>query len=82
MDQRIAKLTELTMSGKMYVNQIPTTYDESDMTLSRQERESKRICEYILNQEPKIVEYSALTGFFNFNGSCVGDAFRRGGQEW
>ena len=81
MDQRIAKLTELTLSGKMYVKQIPTVYDENDMTLSRQERESKRICEYILNQEPRLVEYSALTGFFNFDGSCVGDAFRRGGHK-
>ena len=81
MDNRIAKLTELTLSGKMYVKQIPTTYDENDITLSSQERESKRICEYILNQEPMLTEYSALTGFFNFDGSCVGDAFRRGGHK-
>jgi hypothetical protein len=43
--------------------------------------ESKRICEYILNQEPKLTEYSCLTGFFNFDGSVVGDAFRRGGHK-
>jgi len=64
----------------MYAEPIKTVYDEADRFLSKQERESKRICEYILNQEPKLTEYSCLTGFFNFDGSVVGDAFRRGGH--
>ena len=81
MDQRIARLTELTMSGQMYASTVKTVYDEADLLLPRQQMESKRICEYILNQEPMLTEYSALTGFFNFDGSCVGDAFRRGGHK-
>ena len=80
MNERIKKLTELTLSGQMYAEPIKTVYDEADRFLSKQERESKRICEYILNQEPKLTEYSCLTGFFNFDGSVVGDAFRRGGH--
>ena len=32
-------------------------------------------------QEPKLTEYSCLTGFFNFDGSVVGDAFHRGGHK-
>ena len=81
MTERIQKLTELTLSGQMFAEPVKTAYDEGDARLPRQEMESKRICEYILNQEPKITEYSAMTGFFNFDGSVVGDAFRRGGHK-
>ena len=81
MTERIKKLTELTLSGQMYADTVETTYDEADLLLPRQQMESKRICEYILNQEPKLTEYSCLTGFFNFDGSVVGDAFRRGGHK-
>ena len=80
MTNRIAKLTELTLEGEMYVNTVKTDFSESDNNLTKQVRESKRLCEYILNQEPKITEYSCMTGFFNFNGSVVGDAFRRSGH--
>ena len=81
MTERIKKLTELTLSGQMYVNTVKTAYDEADLLLPKEQMESKRICEYILNQEPKLTEYSCLTGFFNFDGSVVGDAFRRGGHK-
>ncbi len=65
----------------MYANSVKTAYDEADLLLPRQQMESKRICEYILNQDPKLTEYSCMTGFFNFDGSVVGDAFRRGGHK-
>ena len=81
MTERIKKLTELTLSGQMYADTVKTAYDEADLLLPRQQMESKRICEYILNQEPKLTQYSCLTGFFNFDGSVVGDAFRRGGHK-
>ena len=81
MTERIEKLTALTLAGKMYAKPTKTIYDERDILLSKQERESKRICEYILNQEPVITEYSSFTGFFNFDGSVVGDAFRRSGHK-
>ena len=81
MTERIKKLTELTLSGQMFAEPTKTVYDEADLLLPKEQMESKRICEYILNQEPKLTEYSALTGFFNFDGSCVGDAFRRGGHK-
>ena len=81
MKERIKKLTELTLSGQMYVTPTKTTFDEADLLLPRQQMESKRVCEYILNQEPKLTPYSAMTGFFNFDGSVVGDAFRRGGHN-
>ena len=81
MTDRIAKLTELTLSGEMFNTAIKTEFDDSDTALSKQERESTRICKFILNQEPKLTEYQAFTGFFKFDGSVVGDAFRRGGHE-
>ena len=80
MNERIKKLTELTLSGQMYAESTKTVFDEADMLLPKQQMESKRICEYILNQEPVLTEYSCMTGFFNFDGSVVGDAFRRSGH--
>ena len=80
MNERIKKLTDLTLKGEMYNEPIKTEYDREDLFLSKHEMDVKRLCEYILNQEPKLTEYQKMTGFFNFNGTCVGDAFRRGGH--
>ena len=81
MNKRIEKLTELTLQGKMYATTTPTEYDREDYFLSKQKMESKRLCEYILNQEPVITPYSKMTGFFNCDTSVVGDAFRRRGHS-
>ncbi len=81
MTERIRKLTEMTLRGEMYAEPRKTEYDREDLFLPRQQRESKRLCEFILNQEPVLTEYSAMTGFFNCDGSVVGDAFRRMGHE-
>ncbi len=81
MTERINQLTQLTLAGEMYTTPKETEFDREDIFLSRQQRESKRLCEFILNQEPVLTEYSKMTGFFNCNGSVVGDAFRRMGHE-
>ena len=81
MTERIRKLTDLTLEGKMYAKPTKTEYDREDLFLSRQQMESKRLCEFILNQEPVLTEYSKMTGFFNCDGSVVGDAFRRMGHK-
>ena len=81
MNERIRKLAELTLNGKMYAHPTKTEYDSEDLFLSRQQMESKRLCEYILNQQPVLTEYSKMTGFFNCDGSVVGDAFRRKGHK-
>ena len=52
MNKRIVELTKLTLEGKMYASPNKTEYDREDLFLSRQEMESKRLCEFILNQEP------------------------------
>ncbi len=78
--ERIEKLTELTLKNDMYVYPVKTEFDREDLLLPRGEMQVKRICEYILNQKPKITKYSAMTGFFRFDGSVVGDAFVRSGH--
>jgi len=80
MNDRIRHLENLTMSGEMYVKTVDTRFDRMDLFLPSQERDVKRICEYILNQQPKLTEYSAFTGFFRFDGSVVGDVFNRSGH--
>lgn len=72
MNKRISKLTELTLAGKMYAEMTSTQFDREDMFLSKQNRESKRLCEYIMNQEPVLTKYSKFTGFFQCDGSVVG----------
>jgi hypothetical protein len=65
----------------MLVEKRATEYDRMDIFLSEGERDVKRLCEYILNQEPRLTEYQTMTGFFDTDGSVVGDAFRRRGHR-
>ena len=81
MNERIRGLCELCLCGKTYAYPTKTTFDDADLSLSREVRESKRIAEYILNQTPVLTEFSTMTGFFKFDGSVVGDAFTRSGHE-
>ena len=81
MTERIKKLTDLVLQGKMYVEPVSVSL-ESNEGESRIGRESRHLCEYILAQEPKINEHIAFTGRFNFDGSVVGDAFKRGGHKY
>ena len=81
MDIRIYQLAKLTIEGKMYAKRKMTEFDREDLFLSKQQMESKRLCEYILNQEPVLTEFSKMTGFFNCDSSVVGDLFRRMGHE-
>ena len=82
MNNRIKEIVKLTLEGDMYVKALATQFDRKDIFLSRQQMESKRLCEYIMNQEPKITKFSKMTGFFMCNGSIVGDAFKRGGHKF
>lgn len=81
MNKRIEKLTELTLQGDMYVSPVKTVFDREDIFLEKSEMEVKQLCEYIINQEPKLTPYSSMTGFFRFDDSVVGDAFTRIGHK-
>ena len=82
MNDRIFELTKLTLEGKMAAKANPMDFDREDIFLPRQERESKQLCQYILNQEPVLTKYSKMTGFFKCHESIVGDAFRRMGHKY
>lgn len=77
MNQRIQELLNKTIKGEMYVKPVKTEYDRMDLLLSPIERQAKRTYEFILNQEPIITEFSALTGLLKFDGSVEGDLFNR-----
>lgn len=79
--ERIEKLTYLTLKGEMLVKPVKTEFNREDLLLDKTECEVKRLCEYILNQEPKITEYSCMTGFMAFDSSVVGDASNRAGYK-
>ncbi len=83
MVERIERLTELTLKGDMYPNAMPVIYDREDLFLTKEERESKRICEYLAMQEPKLTPYSKFTGLFNSNGdgNFPGNVFHRRGHK-
>ena len=81
MNDRIKALCDKTMRGEMLVEKRATEYDRMDLFLSEGERDVKRLCEYILNQEPRLTEFQTMTGFFDTDGTVVGDAFRRYGHR-
>lgn len=81
MNERIKKLTEKTVNGDLYVYPVKTEYDRCDLFLSPIKMAGKRVCEYILNQEPLIVEESCFTGLLKFDGSVEGDIFSRAGHK-
>lgn len=81
MIDRIRHLTNLTVSGNMYIEHTPTEYDREDIFLSPVIMSAKRAKEYILNQQPYVSEYTALTGYLRFCGNVMGDIFNRNGHE-
>ena len=76
-NERISALAEKTIRGEMYVYPVKTEYSDADLLLSEKKRSAKRVCEYILNQEPLITEDVCFTGLIKFDGSVEGDIFNR-----
>ena len=76
---RINKLVQKTVKGDMYVKPQKTTYEHTDHFLSSTKLSAKRVCEYILNQEPLITEDSMFCGNISFDSSVEGDIFNRQG---
>lgn len=81
MTDRIRFLTEKTVAGEMYVYTVKTEFDRCDLFLSPVKMSGKRVCEYIDNQEPLVVEQSRFTGLIKFDGSVEGDIFGRVGHK-
>lgn len=81
MDERIESLVKKTVSGEMYVYPVKTEYDRCDLFLPPIKMSAKRVCDYIRNQEPLIVEESCFTGLLKFDDSVEGDIFGRPGHK-
>ena len=81
MNERIKKLADMTVGGKMYIEATPTEYDREDIFLSPVMMSAKRSKEYILNQKPYVSELTALTGYLRFKGNVMGDIFNRNCHE-
>ncbi len=81
MEERIKNLCSLTLEGKAFVFPVKTEYAPKTNEQTDEEYEVSKLCTYILNQQPFITEWQRFTGFFQFDGSCRGDAFRRGGHH-
>ncbi len=82
MTERIRHLLQMTLNGEMAVSPVSVEFDRLDYLLPQSEMDTKRIATYILAQEPRITSDSAFTGFFQFNGSVIGDAFNRSGHRF
>ena len=82
MDARIAKLVELIFNVKeLFAQPAPVEYDREDLFLPQVTRNAKRLREYILHQEPNIVEYSRLVGIMHFDGTVPADNMHKYGHE-
>ncbi len=81
MNERIEKLTRLTLDGKMLPEFTKTEFDRKDMFLSKHQMHAKRIYEYMMNQKPVITEYQTMTGLLRFdeNAPFSGDFMHAGG---
>ena len=81
MTERIQKLTELVLEGKMYPEIQKVEYDRNDLFLSERQRDAKRIYEYVVAQKPVLTPYSSMTGLLVFDGSVPGDAMSCQGMK-
>lgn len=81
MEDRISKLVALVLEGKLYNTPRPVEYDREDLFLPEIAMSAKRFVEYVDNQEPVIIEFSAMTGSMAFDGSVEGDIFHRDGHK-
>ncbi len=81
MKQRINDLAQMVKKGEMWFETTPVEYDKFDLLMDPIPMQAKRVYEYVTNQTPNILEQSALTGYFRFDGSVEGDIFTRSGHQ-
>ena len=81
MNSRIAQLAQDVMDGKLYPGIKSVEYSPEDLLLPDVTMSAKRLCEYMLAQEPVINENSCMTGHLRFDGSVEADVFHRTGHK-
>lgn len=60
MNERIKKLSELTLNGEMYPCGKKVEFDRNDIFLSSSERKAKQIHDYVLAQDSLITEFQTM----------------------
>lgn len=82
MEDRISILIKKIFEvDELYAQPIPVEYDRMDLFLPEVEMSAKRLCEYMLNQEPNITPWSRMVGVMHFDGSVEADIFHRFGHK-
>ncbi len=86
MTERIRTIAERTAAGQMWLEPKITDFDKEDFFLPILEKNTKRVCEYIMNQEPMCLPEFCFTGYFTFDWQTgdiphyiIGDIFKRRG---
>lgn len=82
MNERIEKLTSLTLDGVMRPEAKTVEFDRNDIFLPQHQMSAKRTHDYIVQQTPIITEYQTMTGLLNLtNGQIEGDYMHCQGFE-
>ena len=82
MEDRIAILVKKIFEvDELYAKPIPVEYDRMDLFLPEVEMSAKRLCEYMLNQEPNITPWSRMVGVMHFDGTVEAEIFHRFGHK-
>lgn len=83
MDERIAVLVKKIFEvNELYAKPISIEYDRMDLFLPEVEMSAKRLCEYMLSQEPNITPWSRMVGVMHFDGTVEADIFHRWGHKY
>lgn len=75
MNERISKLTELTLKGEMYPHPKDIEYDRTDIFLSKPKQTVKRLNDFVMVQTPKLTEYQALPSTLTFPNEDIGGPY-------
>ena len=67
MNKRIQAMVNYVLKKTIYPESIEITYDRSDYLLSERQRETKRLCEYMLAQPVEIPDGAMLVGMIRFD---------------
>lgn len=81
MNERIRKLVDKAIDGSLFPEIKSIEYDNEDLFLPDVTMSAKRLCEYMLAQDPVLNDCCLMTGHIRFDGSVEGDVFTRIGHK-
>lgn len=75
MNERIQKLTELTLSGQLFSNNTEVHFDRNDLFLSKPRRTAKRLHDFLMVQVPRLTEYQSIPSVVDLNHIEIGGPY-------